>query len=202
MAKGRERALVDSLTTAQGDRLDALVQHLRDLTPEQRATILLNESARAGLIRAFETRIDAATEAHNPHADYPAARALFTQLQAFLPDSLAVRDLQDRLSSRENDEIKRLSDRFDDYLKHGMLLDVQGIPNIGTALAALRKIDAQNRLLGDPRLPGAFAEQTRKALQTGNVSLAQALVTAGLTFDSKDTTLTDLRDQVQRAQGT
>jgi len=35
----------------------------------------------------------------------------------------------------------------------------RAVPNIGTALAAIRRIDAQNRLLSDPRLPGAFAEQ-------------------------------------------
>ena len=202
MAKRRERAFIDSLTTAQADRLDALVQQLRDLTPDQRAAILLNEGARSGLIKAFERRIDMATEPGQATPDYPGARVLLGELQAFLPDSLAVKDLQDRLSARENDEIKRLSDRFDEYLKRGVLLDVQGVPNIGTALAAIRKIDAQNRLLSDPRLPGAFAEQTRHALQSGNATLAQALVTAGLAFDSGDTTLTDLRDQVRRAVGT
>jgi hypothetical protein len=202
MAKRRERAFIDSLTTAQAARLDALVQQLRDMTPDQRAAILLNEGARSGLIKAFERRIDMATEPGQATPDYPGARVLLGELQAFLPDSLAVKDLQDRLSARENDEIKRLSDRFDEYLKHGVLLDVQGVPNIGTALAAIRRIDAQNRLLSDPRLPGAFAEQTRHALQAGNPNLAQALVAAGLAFDSGDTTLTDLRDQVQRAVGT
>jgi serine/threonine protein kinase len=202
MAKRRERAFIDSLATAQAARLDALVQQLRDMTPEQRAAILLNEGARTGLIKAFERRIDMATEPGQATPDYPGARVLLGELQAFLPDSLAVKDLQDRLSARENDEIKRLSDRFDEYLKRGALLDVQGVPNIGTALAAIRRIDGQNRLLSDPRLPGAFAEQTRHALQAGNATLAQALVTAGLAFDSGDTTLTDLKDQVRRAVGT
>jgi hypothetical protein len=122
-------------------------------------------------------------------------------LQAFLPDSLAVRDLTDRLFARENDEVKRLSDRFDDDLKRGLLIEQQGAQNVGTTLAAIRKIDDQNRLLHDPRLPGAFADQTSRALQAGNTALAQSLVTAGLSFDPKDSTLTDLRDQVQRAVG-
>src|SRR6185437_6541244 len=121
--------------------------------------------------------------------------------QGFLPDSLAVRDLADRLGSRENDEINRLSDRFDDYLKRGLLIPGQGPQNIGTVLQAIRRIDAQSRLLHDPRLPGAFAEQTSRALQAGNTTLAQALVTAGLGFDSNDPALADLRDQVQRAVG-
>jgi serine/threonine protein kinase len=202
LAKRRERAIVDALTAGDATRLDALVARLRGLTPEQRATILLNESARAGLIKAFETRINAATEPNQPNADYPVAHTLLGELQGFLPDSLAVRDLADRLGARENDEIKRLSDRFDDYLRRGLLIDRQGGQNIGTVLASLRRIDGQNRLLHDPRLPGAFAEQTKKALQGNDATLAQALVGSGLSFDPKDTTLTDLRDQVQRAIGT
>ena len=201
LAKRRERAVIDALAMADGSRLDALVQQLRSLTPEQRATILLNESARAGLIRAFEARIDAATEPNQANTDYPGAQGLLGELQGFLPDSLAVRDLADRLGARENDEINRLSDRFDNYLKRGQLIAGQGPENVGAVLDAIRKIDAQNRLLRDPRLPGAFAEQTTRALQAGNTSLAQALVAAGLTFDSSDATLADLRDQVQRAVG-
>ena len=199
LAKRRERAIVDALVTADTARLDALVRQLRDMSPDQRAAILLNDGARAGLIKAFETRIDALTEPSQPHADYVGAQALLGELQAFLPDSLAVRDLADRLTGRENDEIKRLSDRFDDFLKRGLLIDRQGTPNVGTVLTDLRRIDGQNRLLHDPRLPGAFAEQAGKALQAGNATLAQALVMTGQSFDSRDATLADLRDQVQRA---
>ena len=199
LAKRREKALIDALTVADTMRLDALVQELRNLAPEQRAAILLNDGARAGLIKTFESRINAATDASRPATDYPAARVLVGELQGFLPDSLAVKDLEDRLGARENDEIKRLSDRFDDYLNRGLLIEAQGTQNVGTALASIRRIDAQNRLLNDPRLPGAFADQTTKALRAGNATLARALVNAGLSFDSQDTTLTDLRDQVQRA---
>ena len=199
LAKRRERAVVDALVTADSARLDALVKQLREMNPDQRATILLNDGARAGLIKAFETRIDTLTEPNQAQPDYVGAQTLLGELQAFLPDSLAVRDLADRLAGRENDEIKRLSDRFDDFLKRGLLIDRQGAPNIGTILAELRRIDGQNRLLHDPRLPGAFAEQTNRALQAGNSVLAQALVAAGLLFDPKDATLADLRDQVQRA---
>jgi serine/threonine protein kinase len=201
LAKRKERALAEALAAADLTRLDALVQQLRALAPEQRAAIMLNEGARAGLIKAFEGRIDAATDVRRADPDFRVARTLLDEVQAFLPDSLAVKDLQDRLVARENDEIKRLSDRFDDYLKRGLLIGSQGAQNIGTVLEAIRRIDAQNRLLSDPRLPGAFATETSKALLAGNATLAQSLVTAGLSFDSRDNTLTDLRDQVQRATG-
>ena len=196
----REQKLIEALTAADAERLDALVQSLRALTPEQRAAILLNDGARTGLIAAFEGRINAATDAsQGNNADFPGARALLTELQGFLPDSLAVRDLEDRLVARENDEIKRLSDLFDDYLERGLLIEAQGPQNIGAVLASVRRIDPDSRLLRDPRLPGAFAAHSKAALRSGDVALAQALVTAGLSFDPQDATLGDLRDQVQRA---
>jgi predicted Ser/Thr protein kinase len=199
LTKRRERNLIGLLTAADTQKLDALVRQLRELGPQDRAAILLDEGARSGLIKAFEARINAATDSTQPDVDYPLARTLLRELQAFLPDSLAVQDLEVRLVARENDEIKRLSDLFDDYLRQGLMIDLQGPKNIGAVLAAIRRIDGENALLRDPRLPGAFAAGTRKALIDGDPTLAQALVTAGLAIDSNDPTLADLRDQTLRA---
>lgn len=199
LAKRRERALIDALAKGDAAELDAVVLQLQTLTPEQRAALLLDDRARTGLINLFENRINAATDPGSANVDYPRARALLAQLQSFLPDSLAVKDLDDRLVARENDEIKRLSDLFDDYLKRSLLIDAQGTPNIGTVLAALRGIDSENRLLRDPRLPGAFVFSAAQALNAKDAALAQALVTAGLSFDPNDAMLADLRDQASRA---
>lgn len=199
LAKRRERALIDALAKGDSAELDAVVVQLQVLTPEQRAAIMLDDRARTGLISLFENRINAATDPSSANVDYPRARALLVQLQSFLPDSLAVKDLDDRLVARENDEVKRLSDQFDAHLKRGLLIDAQGSPNVGTVLAALRGIDSESRLLRDPRLPGAFAAATTQALNAKNAALAQALVTAGLSFDPEDAILADLRDQTMRA---
>ena len=201
LAKRRERALVETLEKGGAKELGSVRAQLQALTPQQRAALLLDENARTGLIHFFEARINEATDPNRGAVDYPQARALLDELNGFLPDSLAVKDLQDRLLTRENDEIKRQSDLFDQYLQRGLLIDTQGPQNVGTALAAIRRIDPTNRLLRDPRLPGAFAEQIRKALRANDAVLAQALVTAGLAFDAQDTTLADLRDQAQRAAG-
>ncbi len=201
LAKRRERALIEALAAGDVSQLDSLLTQLRALSPEQRAAILLSERARAGLIGLFDSRISAVTDESGANVDYPRARALLEELQTFLPDSLAVRDLEDRLVARENDEIKRLSDQFDDYLKRGLLIDAQGPENIDTVLAAIRKIDPRNILLRDPRLPGAYAEYAERALRVGDATLAQRLVSAGLSFDPEDAILADLRDQAQRAAG-
>ena len=201
LAKRRAQALVQSLQTGDSKMLGSVRAQLQAMSPQQRITLLLDENARTALIHFFEARINEATDPARGAVDYPQARALLAELNGFLPDSLAVKDLEDRLLARENDEIKRQSDLFDDYLQRGLLIEAQGPQNIGTTLAAIRRIDPTNRLLRDPRLPGAFAEQIRKALKSNNPVLAQALVTAGLAFDAQDTTLADLRDQTQRATG-
>ncbi len=53
----------------------------------------------------------------------------------------------------------------------GPLIDEQATPNALTVLATLREIDPNSPLLHDPRLPGAFAQQTRAALAAGNPDL-------------------------------
>ena len=201
LAKRRAQALVQSLQTGDARMLGSVRAQLQAMSPQQRITLLLDENARTALIHFFEARINEATDPARGAVDYPQARALLDELNGFLPDSLAVKDLEDRLLARENDEIKRQSDLFDDYLQRGLLIEAQGPQNIGTTLAAIRRIDPTNRLLRDPRLPGAFADQIRRALKSNNPVLAQALVTAGLAFDAQDTTLADLRDQTQRATG-
>jgi predicted Ser/Thr protein kinase len=201
LAKRRERMLIEELASADARKLDGLTLQLHSLSPEQRAALLLNERARGGLIALFESHINAATDINAAVTDYPRARALLDELREFLPDSLAVKDLEDRLVARENDEIKRLSDLVDEYLQRGLLIDAQGPENVGVVLASLRSIDAENRLLRDPRLPGAFAKQAEEALRTGNAELARQLTEAGLTFDSEDALLADLHDQAVRAVG-
>jgi serine/threonine protein kinase len=197
LEKRREQAMIDALSGGDAEKIDAIMAELRTISPERRAAVLQNEAGRAGLVRFFDTRMNSAV-ADESAPDYARARALLDELRTFMPDSLAVKDLEDRLVARENDEIKRQSDLFDDYLRRGLLVDAQGPQNIGTALAAIRRIDAENRLLRDPRLPGAFAEQAGAALSDGNVPLAQALITAGLSFDARDAALTDLQDLVLR----
>ena len=140
--------------------------------PRSSARRFCSTTARVpGLIKAFEARINAATDSSQPSIDYPGARSLLGELQAFLPDSLAVKDLEDRLGARENDEIKRLSDRFDDYLKRGLLIDAQGAD------------EHRRRAGGDPQdrcaepaaqrsatCPARTRSRRRKALQAGNAT--------------------------------
>jgi hypothetical protein len=197
-----QQALTETLASAKSAQIEAVLPDLSDLPPGRRAAVLLDARARAGLIAYFQVGIDAALDAQNSHYDYPQAEKLLAQLSAYLPDSQTVRDLTDHVTSRKNDEIRRQSDVLDSYIARGPLIDEQATPNALSVLAILRQIDPSSRLLHDPRLPGAFAQQTRAALAAGNPDLATALVNAGLEFDAKDPTLVDLRDRVRNARVT
>jgi hypothetical protein len=195
-----QQALTETLASAKGAQFEAVLPQLSQLSPGRRAAVLLDARARAGLIAYFQVGIDAALDAQNSHYDYPHAENLLTLLGTYLPDSQTVRDLTDQVAARKAEEIKRQSDVLDAYIARGPLIDAQASPNALTVLAILREIDPNSRLLHDPRLPGAFAQQIRAALAAGNPDLATALVDAGLEFDASDPTLVDLQDRVRNAR--
>ncbi len=199
LARDRESNLVAALASADRAQVKTALSDLRELEGTQQAAVLLDDTARTGLIRYFKTRIDEAIDAGQGRYDYPAAESLLRELQGYLADSLAVRELADRLAARKNEEIKRQSDRLDHYLGRGVLIPEQESPNVAGVLEVVRSIDPRSRLLSDPRLPGAFARQTRVALQAGDPELAEALVTQGLSLQPGDATLVDLRDEVKHA---
>jgi serine/threonine protein kinase len=197
--KYHERRIVKILASADASRIEPELRDLRALEPTERASLLLHEDAREGLIRYLESRVNAFVDAGKGRYDYPRAEQVMRELEEFIPDSQAVRDVRDRLTARKSEEIKRQSDAFDLYLQRGWLIPAQNRENIGSVLAIIREIDPQSVLLHDPRLPGAFAEDSRQALQRGEPVLATALVTAGLVFAPHDAALIDLSDQAQRA---
>jgi len=199
ISKYREQRRITALATGRRTDIEPLLPSLRSMSPSERNTILANEEARGGLIRYFEEQLSAATDTAKGHFDFPRAEALATELRAFYPDSAAVKDISDRLLARKNDEIKRQSDRLDAALARGELTAAQGPDNVEAVLASVRSIDAHHPLLHDPRLPGAYAQQSRMALQRSNFSLAQTLVESGLRLQPEDPALRDLRDETRSA---
>ncbi|MGH8179280.1 MAG: protein kinase domain-containing protein [Steroidobacter sp.] len=182
---------------AEGSIEQALPE-IHALPPDARAAILLDDDLRSTLIERLNRQIEAATDASQRKYDYPHAEALIAQLKLLFPDSQAVAQIGDRLMTRKNDEIKLQSDRFDEYLRKGWLVDGQNAENISAVLALIAQIDAAHPLLADPRLPSAYAEQAQLAIRQSDIPLAQALVTAGLASAPADSTLKDLSDVVNR----
>lgn len=199
LARARESNLVTALASADRAQIDTALPAFRELGESQRAALLLDDAARTGLIRYFKTTIDEAVDAGQGRYDYPKAESLLRELQGYLADSLAVRELADRLAARKNEEIGRQSDRLDRYIERGVLIPEQESPNVVSVLEVVRSIDPRSRLLSDPRLPNAFAQRTRMALQAGDTALAEALVTQGLSLHAGDAMLVDLRDEVKHA---
>lgn len=194
----RDRSVARALASADARRIEALLPRLREFEPARRASVFLDDAARTGFAKYFETRMDALVDARTGHYDYPGAEALLGELEEFLPDSQVVQNLRERLAARKTEELKRESAAFDTDLQHGWLLPEQNRENVSSLLVIARQADPHSALLHDARLPGAFAEQARQALQRGDIPLGASLTAAGLVFDPRDATLLGLRDQTQR----
>src|SRR5262249_49761892 len=153
---------------------------VRSLAAADRNEVLVDDRARNGLIHYYEGQIHAAADVAQGHYDFPRAEALAQDLRAFYPDSATVKEDSDRLARDKAEALKSQGDRFDADLQRGVLISEQGTENVEAVLAIVRRIDPQHHLLHDPRLPGAYAEQTRTALRRANPTLAQKIVDSGL----------------------
>ncbi|MDE2049666.1 MAG: protein kinase [Gammaproteobacteria bacterium] len=174
-------------------RIETVLPVLDKMQPSRRDAILVDRGARDGLIHYYDGLIRR-TESRG---DYLLANQAATKLLGYLPDYADAQRIADGVASDLNDAIKRQSDRFDANLAAGRLIPAQGADNIEAVLAAVRRIDPHSSLLQYPRLPGAFAAQTRAALQRSDAALAQQLVANALALAPNDATLRDLRDQVR-----
>ena len=202
LEKYHQRSLDRVLASGDATRIEPLLPELRQLDPGRRASLFLDERARTGFAKYFESRMDALVDSGTGHYDYPGAAAVLGELEQFLPDSQAVQDIRDRLNARKSAEITRESTAFDFDLQRGWLLPQQNRDNIQSLLDIVRHADPQSALLHDPRLPGAFADQANKAFQHNDASLAGALVKAGLMLAPADAALIALREQINSATET
>jgi serine/threonine protein kinase len=199
-ASETDRELTAALASANASQIDAVLPRLHDLAPERRAALFLNESARVGLIRHFERRIDESVDAAQGHYDYPRAEALLVELTNFFADSQAVQAVADRLNTRKHAELERQASALESSLQQGVLIERQGAPNVASVVAIVQAIDPRSPLLVDARLPAAFAEQARAALAKTDTVLATELVTAGSAVDPGDPTLARVGDEVRDAR--
>jgi serine/threonine protein kinase len=197
--KYHEHSVAKALASADAHRIEPMLPQLRQLEPDRRASVFLDERARTGFIRYFENRMDALVDTGTGHHDYAGAAAVLAELEEFLPDSQAVQDIRERLSARKNAEIKRESNAFDLDLQRGWLVPRQNRENVRSLLTVVRQVDPLSGLLHDPRLPGAFAEQAGQAAQRGAMALAGELVATGLELAPGDAGLLSVRERLSAA---
>ncbi|HEX5419175.1 MAG TPA: protein kinase [Gammaproteobacteria bacterium] len=192
------KAIAALVASGAPDSIEQALPQIEALPAASRAALLLDDTLRSKVIAHFNALIEAATDGSKQQYDYPQAESYVARLEQLFPDSQAVAQIGTELMTRKNDEIKRQSDLFDEYLRKGWLAPQQNPQNISAVLKVIAAIDPKHPLLNDPRLPSAYAEQAEAALQRTEVPLAKALVTAGLAFAPADDMLTDLRDRVNR----
>jgi non-specific serine/threonine protein kinase len=101
LQKYHERSVARVLASADAHQIEPMLPQLRQLEPDRRASVFLDERARAGFIRYFENRMDALVDARTGHHDYQGAAAVLGELEEFLPDSRAVQDISQRFNVRK-----------------------------------------------------------------------------------------------------
>ena len=105
----RDRAVSSALVSDDAARIESVMPWLQELTPERRATLFLDEKARAGLVKYFTQRVDVTVDPEQGRYDYAQADALIKELWGLLPDSQTVKTLVDRVSARRSYALKRQS---------------------------------------------------------------------------------------------
>ncbi len=198
LQRRRSEAISALALSGNAQSIEQALPQIESLAPDARARLLLNEDLRAALIGHFSAQIESLTDASEQRYDYPRAESSMAELRKLFPDSQAVSQIGDQLTSRKNDEIKRQSDRLDEFLRQGWLVDAQNPESAAGVLRIIAQIDPKHPLLIDPRLPSAYAEQAQLALRKPDIALAQSLTQAGLIVAPQDRTLKDLDDTVAR----
>jgi len=201
--KRRIRGLIEAVTAGDAGTIEQTLPQIAQLPPESRAGVLVE--VRPALIDYGRKQIGAVFDPAKYRYDYAAAQAIIQKLLQLDADSRSLFEISESLKTQRDEAISDQSDRFDEYLRKGWLIAAQNAQNesnnINAVLAIMRKLDPNHALLKDPRLGLAYGEQAQAALVSGNVALAQALVTEGAAFAPDDSRLRDLRDEVTRRAG-
>ena len=188
------RQLAAAIVSANPAGFGDAYARLRAAPAGARSRALADDAARKALIEHF--RAEAATLTAAPDYDYGRARERLAELARLLPDSGVIADLQQRLDQAAKVELLHQLDLRDRLLEQGLLVPAQGADNVAAVLGRIRRIDPANRALVDPRLPGAYANAARAALEAHQLELGQALVVVGLSFGASEPRLLDLKDRL------
>jgi serine/threonine protein kinase len=175
--KQHELRMVASLASADARRIEPILPELRTLQPTRRASLLLHDEARAGLIQYYSKRVEALVDSSRRHADLPSAARLVRELEGLLPDSQAVHDIRDRLASRRSEPVLPAAS--------------PGPPAVGVADAAAAREPSAAQTESQMLLEAGLARATLTLAQAR--SLAQQLEQRG----SADPSVEVLRHKLQ-----
>jgi serine/threonine protein kinase len=203
LQRSRLQALTQRLQSTDPAVVAAALQSLRQYPANERAPVLLNDAVQGTLVNYFIGRARDAFDVEAGRYDYAGAVAGIKEAQSLskaYEDSRQLSDALDRIESERKAEILRQADLFQSELNQGVLIASQGANNVRSTLGIIRQLDPNYALLNDKRLPIVFATQVRSKIDSNQLALAGALLTAGLQFAPSDTDLLDLQDRIKRQQ--
>jgi serine/threonine protein kinase len=189
-------AVIEHIEKADRHSIREALSLIRPFGHEWQIDIRDDPRAREVIILHYQQRIDAAFNTEEGRLDYTAASELVATLGELYPNSARVLTMRNELTERRQRELDRLTEAYDTLLADLRLPVENDGENIGDVLVAIRMLDPENPALKDPRLAEALIEQTRAAIQAGELTRAKIVVELANEFAPGDPTIAQLREQL------
>lgn len=193
-----QRRLADALAGGDPAAVSGALEDVLALAPgpSQRALV----ANRDALVSYFEARYQAQMAEPLDAVPFQAVAALLDTAARVLPDSAAVRDIQEDFTRRRGAYLSDLSERFDAFLQPEYLVPSSNRDDLHDLLQDIARVDPEHPLLVDLRVATAYADAARDAVSAGDLDAAQQIVNSGLVLRVDDPALLDIEDQINAAQ--
>ncbi len=179
--------LAQALLAADPVQFDRALADLRAASPVLRQRALANEAARLQVIDHYDADIAAASAA--PTCDFARARTELSELRSLLPDSKVVADKAAALEQTARAALTQELGKRDAALANGILVPSQGVDDLASVLGRIRRLDASQAALTDPRIAAAYLAAAKNAGDAGQAGLADELLQTGLQVAPDDPAL-------------
>ena len=190
--------IIATLKSGSDDKISTTLNKLPTLDKTVQDSVL--SEGKDTIIAYFEKRAEAEVDTAHAKYNFSGAEAILDKAMQYYPDSAQVVSIITRLNNRKNQLLNEYTTRFNAQLKQGRLLPLPNKNDVLDSLSQVAAIDPQHPLLHDPRLPVAYAQQTRAAIRAGDYNKAEKLLAAGLSLSPGETALVNLQDEVQTAK--
>lgn len=182
LADRSDKALRTVLESGDYDAVSAGITKLAQLDDLDRRNLILTDAAREHLVAVYAERARQAFDPGEGRFDYSEASRLLAELRDYAGKTQSFARMERALEDNKGEAERRIGESVDLYLKDGLLIDQQSPRNLVVALGELRMLNPQSDRLRNPDqvrgYQAAFAQSARRALDTGDLTLAGKLIEA------------------------
>lgn len=169
---------------------------IRPFDPAWQHDILEDPKVRIATIEYYDQRIDAAFNPSEGKHDYGTASELLENLAELYPNSASVVNIRAKITERHQEALERLTKAYDELLGDLQFSAENVEAGIDGVLRAIRNLDPAHPTLKDPRLADAVLQQTREALDSGDLTRARIIMNLAVELVPNDPSITQLSQQL------